>query len=138
MAHRRASHSGSSRHDEWDYRQSAWYFITICTDQRLPYFGEVRKGIMGLSRTGCVAAHYWRKIATLNDHAVLDAFVVMPNHVHGLLGLDSKQTDENSSGVGSLTSLHLGLPLGDHENEAAKRTEPECPKFPQRPAPYRR
>ena len=53
---------------------------------------------MGLSRTGCVAAHYWRKIAELNDSAVLDAFVVMPNHVHGLLGLDSKQTDDNASG----------------------------------------
>lgn len=80
-------YSDSLRREHWDYRQSAWYFITICTDRRPPYFGEVHNGIVGLTATGCVTAQYWQKIAELNERAVLDAFVVMPNHVHGLLGL---------------------------------------------------
>lgn len=104
MAHRRQYHSGSPRRKGWDYRRSAWYFITICTDRRLPYFGEVRHGIMGLSRTGCVALLYWKKIADLNDHAVLDAFIVMPNHVHGLLGLVPEPNGNDSLEVGSLES----------------------------------
>lgn len=83
----REQYSDTYRRDDWDYGQSAWYFITICTDRRLPYFGEVREGRVGLTPTGCVAAHYWQKIAELNERVVLDAFVVMPNHVHGLLGL---------------------------------------------------
>ncbi len=104
MAHRRRYHSDSVRRSGWDYRQSAWYFITICTDRRLPYFGEVRNGIMGLSPTGCVALRYWENIAELNERAVLDAFIVMPNHIHGLLGLVPKPNVNDSQEVGSLES----------------------------------
>lgn len=87
MSHRSRKYTGSVRRTDWDYRWPAWYFITICTDRRIPYFGEVRDGIVALTSTGCVAARYWQKIPELNERAVLDEFVVMPNHVHGLLGL---------------------------------------------------
>ena len=59
---------------------------------------------MGLSRTGCVALHYWTKIAELNDHAVLDTFIVMANHVHGLLGLVPELNVNDALEVGSLES----------------------------------
>ncbi|PQJ34729.1 hypothetical protein BSZ35_09065 [Salinibacter sp. 10B] len=52
----------------------------------------------------CVALHYWTKIAELNDHAVLDTFIVMPNHVHGLLGLVPEPNVNDALEVGSLDS----------------------------------
>ena len=79
----------SVRLDGWDYRQPAWYFLTICTKNRVCFFGNVRRGIVGLSRIGCVAHRFWAGIPDHFDHVRLDAFVVMPNHVHGLIGLMS-------------------------------------------------
>jgi REP element-mobilizing transposase RayT len=79
--------SDSLRLEGWDYRTSAWYFLTICTRDHVCHFGGVRDGIMGLSPAGCIAAEYWARIADLQDRVILDAYVVMPNHIHGLLGL---------------------------------------------------
>lgn len=117
MPYRRTFHSHSIRREDWDYRRSAWYFITICTDRRLPYFGKVRDGIMGLAPAGCVAARYWQKIAELNDRVVLDAFVVMPNHVHGLLGLMPRQNVDASPEGGS-----------SDPNESASRSTTNRPR----------
>jgi REP element-mobilizing transposase RayT len=68
-----------------DYAAPGWTFVTICTAGRQPSFGEVRHGVMGMSDAGCVAHAYWGAIP---DHVAgvrLGAFVVMPNHVHGLI-----------------------------------------------------
>jgi REP element-mobilizing transposase RayT len=75
------------RLQSWDYRTPAWYFITICTHQRYHHFGEIRKGIMGLSAIGSVAAQNWLAIPDHYDHVALDAWIIMPNHVHGLIGI---------------------------------------------------
>ncbi|HEX6981428.1 MAG TPA: hypothetical protein VF181_01600, partial [Balneolaceae bacterium] len=71
----------------WDYRTPAWYFITICTKEKQHFFGEIRKGIIGLSETGIVAYQNWAAIPDHFDHIKLDVFIVMPNHVHGLIGI---------------------------------------------------
>ena len=92
-----STHHRSRRLPGYDYRRAGWYFVTICTKNRLPLFGEVRGGIMGLNEAGCIAYACW---ATIPDHvpcARLDAFIVMPNHVHGLIGL-LPQTDPVASG----------------------------------------
>ena len=82
--------SGTIRHDEWDYRQSAWYFVTICTADRRPFFGRVRNGIIGLTRSGCVAAREWQRAPMVRSYVRLDAWVVMPDHVHGLIGITTE------------------------------------------------
>jgi len=79
--------SGTIRHDDWDYRRSAWYFVTICTEHRRPFFGRVRNGIIGLSAAGCIAAREWQRTPEVRPYVRLDAWIVMPNHVHGLIGI---------------------------------------------------
>lgn len=71
----------------WDYRTPAWYFITIITKNRQHFFGEICNGIVGLSEMGCKAYQNWEAIPNHFDHIKLDAFIVMPNHMHGLLGI---------------------------------------------------
>ena len=79
--------SDTLRLDDWDYRRSAWYFVTICTHDRIPYLGTVRNGTVGLSSAGCVAAQEWRRTPEVRPYVRLDAWIVMPNHVHGLIGI---------------------------------------------------
>ncbi|MDR9419564.1 transposase [Gracilimonas sp.] len=86
--------SKSIRLDGWDYRIPWFYFVTICTKDRCHYFGEIRDGIMGLSEQGCAAWYFWNEIPNHFDNVKLDEFVVMPNHVHGIIQI---LPDENGS-----------------------------------------
>ena len=72
----------------WDYSGNGAYFITICTKNREHYFGEIIKGKMKLSGTGVIAHLMWQEIPNHSKHVELGEFVVMPNHVHGILILD--------------------------------------------------
>jgi putative transposase len=75
----------STRLKGWDYRSAGYYFVTICTQNRVHYFGEVAKGDMRLSIVGEIAARFWTEIPSHHTQVELDEFVVMPNHVHGII-----------------------------------------------------
>jgi REP element-mobilizing transposase RayT len=84
----------STRLPGWDYRTAGWYFITICTHLKAPYFGQVVDYKMRLSPIGQIACQY---VADIPEHApltVIDASVIMPNHVHVILGITESPADE--------------------------------------------
>lgn len=78
----------SARAPWWDYGWAAPYFITICTQDRENYFGEVINGSMRLSQAGLLADVLWYQIPHHAQSVELGAFVVMPNHIHGILILN--------------------------------------------------
>lgn len=63
------------------------YFITICSHQRRCLFGDIVDNEMQLNDYGQVMRSHWLKLPNYHPHLQLDAFVVMPNHIHGILGL---------------------------------------------------
>jgi putative transposase len=69
----------------YDYAQEGAYFVTICTQNRTCLFGEVVNSEMRLTDFGAVAQTEWLRTAELRSNVALDAFVVMPNHVHGVV-----------------------------------------------------
>ena len=71
----------------WDYGWNGAYFITICTQDRRHYFGEIRNNKMVLSEVGIIADLLWHQIPIHHDNVELGDFVVMPNHIHGILFL---------------------------------------------------
>lgn len=77
----------SIRKKGWDYATPGWYFVTANTHSRAALFGTVVNGRMVLSEYGRVAGECWRAIPEHFLQAATDAFVVMPNHVHGLVRL---------------------------------------------------
>ena len=85
--------SATARAQWWDYTRDAAYFVTICTQDRAPVFGAVRNGEMHLSDIGHAAQACWDSIPDHFVFATSGAFVVMPNHVHGILILDHNGTD---------------------------------------------
>jgi REP element-mobilizing transposase RayT len=100
--------NSSARLQNWDYAWNAPYFITICTKNREYYFGEIIDGKMQLSNIGTIANIMWYEIKNHTNTAELDEFVVMPNHIHGILILnndyqnemDGKNNNENSNDIG--------------------------------------
>jgi len=69
----------------YDYTWSGSYFVTISTFHRACLFGEVRHRRMVLSDAGRIAAGAWRAIPDHFPGVRLDAWVIMPNHVHGII-----------------------------------------------------
>jgi REP element-mobilizing transposase RayT len=68
-----------------DYSANGWYFITICTHQRQHFFGDVVNGQMYYSPIGEIAQKYWSDIPNHFDFVYLDVYVIMPNHIHGII-----------------------------------------------------
>ena len=78
-------HRRSIRLKGHDYTQPGAYFVTICTRDRESLFGHVVNGEMRLNEAGEIARRCWGDIPSHFPHAALDAFVIMPNHVHGIV-----------------------------------------------------
>ena len=78
-------HRRSIRLKEYDYTQPAAYFITICTHGHVPLFRDVVDGEIRLNGYGKIVRACWHEIPDHFQHVELDAFVVMPNHVHGIV-----------------------------------------------------
>ena len=83
----------SARLQHWDYGSDALYFVTICTQNREHYFGEIADGKMQLSETGKMSHRFWFEIPNHFPFVQLGEFVVMPNHVHGIIIIDKTGYD---------------------------------------------
>ena len=81
----------SARAAWWDYSSDGVYFVTICTDKRTHFFGEVVNKEMILSTLGKIAHLYWQQIPQHFPFVLLDEFVIMPNHVHGIIVIDKSK-----------------------------------------------
>ena len=77
----------SLRLRDYNYSQPGAYFVTICTHQRLCLLGEIAPGTMCLSDSGSIVWNCWHRLVEHYPDLELDAFVIMPNHVHGVLAL---------------------------------------------------
>jgi len=82
---RHKNHRRSIRLKGYDYTQAGAYFVTICTKDRACLFGDVADGVMRLNQMRHIVRQCWLAIPDHFPHVLLDEFVVMPNHVHGIL-----------------------------------------------------
>jgi len=79
----------SIRHPYWDYSSDGYYFVTICTKNREEFFGEIKNGIMVLNEIGCILAKFWQEISQHFPFAHIDEWIIMPNHIHGVIGINN-------------------------------------------------
>ncbi len=73
------------RLQDYDYGQSGAYFVTLCTEGRRIVFGDVRDGAVRLNELGRAVETAWLSTPLVRDYVQLDAHVVMPNHLHGII-----------------------------------------------------
>jgi hypothetical protein len=74
----------------YNHSQPGAYFITICTRDRMCIFGEIVNGVMHLNESGHIVAWTWRDLPNHVPNVIWDAFVVMPNRVHGTIIVTSR------------------------------------------------
>jgi len=75
----------------YDYSSPGAYFVTLCTKRKGNIFGEVVDGIMYLNEYGLIARKFWLEIPEHYNNVEIDAFVVMPDHVHGIIVILEKE-----------------------------------------------
>ena len=71
----------------YDYREAEDYFVTICARNRECLFGEITEGELRLNDRGKIVRKEWVRTAVLRPYVELDSFIVMPNHIHGVIVL---------------------------------------------------
>jgi REP element-mobilizing transposase RayT len=97
-------HRRSIRLKGYDYAQAGLYFITICTHNRECIFGEIINGEMGLNELGEIAFNEWKKTPEIRPNVELGEYVIMPNHMHGIIRLLDRGELHSSNDIHELHS----------------------------------
>jgi REP element-mobilizing transposase RayT len=87
----------SARLPEYDYSTVGYYCITICTQNKKCYFGRIIGHEVQLSEIGKIARQCWVDIPIHFPHVSLDTFIIMPNHVHGIICINNVETQNFAS-----------------------------------------
>lgn len=101
----------SIRLPEYNYSNPGHYCITICTKNRIEYFGKIRDGKMYLNKYGIIARQNWLDIVNYFDNIALDEFIIMPNHIHGIIEI---QYDDNDNNINNVETIHESSLQGNH------------------------
>lgn len=84
----------SIRLKHYDYSQQGAYFVTICTEYRQCLWGEIKQDQVLLNHLGAIALQCWLEIPAHFPSVELDVFVIMPNHLHGILWITKSVNQE--------------------------------------------
>ncbi len=112
-----AHHRRSIRLKSFDYTTVGAYYVTICTCRRECLFGDVIDGQMVLSGMGQIAQRCWEAVPEHFLQAALDNFIVMPNHMHGIILLTEPRTPQDDVGAQHAVPLPT-VPRQRHFGEA--------------------
>lgn len=89
----------SARLQEWDYAATGYYFVTICTKNKQCWFGTIQETeeepgtVTVLSTFGKIVEECWLEIPVHYPNATLDQYVIMPNHIHGIICIEGCDPD---------------------------------------------
>ena len=96
----------STRLKHWDYSSPGAYFVTICTKNREPFFGEIVYGKIKLSQIGKIVKNFWMEIPKHYPNVNLDEFVLMPDHVHGIIVIKNVMSNVETPHWGVSTGIN--------------------------------
>ncbi|MEO6903836.1 MAG: transposase [Bacteroidia bacterium] len=103
-------HRRSIRLKGYDYSRAGLYFITICCNDRKCLFGEIRNRQMILNKYGTIAYNEWIKTSEIRNNIELDEFIIMPNHIHGIIILNNNGRGElhspNNPTTNNINEIH--------------------------------
>ncbi len=111
----------SIRLPNWDYSNPGYYAVTICTKDKIEYFGKIKNGKMYLNQLGKIVEKCWLEIPNHFPFIFLDCYIIMPNHIHGIIEIKCRDAkfcvstgNENKFGPQSknLASIIRGFKTG--------------------------
>lgn len=107
-------HRKRNRMEGYDYSSDNLYFVTSCTHDKIPFFGDIEKGEMVLNELGQIAHQQWWWLVEQYAYVKSHAFIVMPNHIHGILEINREYANDAWAGrndVGTGRDLSLPVPV---------------------------
>jgi REP element-mobilizing transposase RayT len=123
MDHRQWPDRRSIRLREFDYTQNAAYFVTVCAAQRRCLFGEIVEGEVLLSPVGKVVNTIWQEGPSHFPGLVLNEWVVMPNHFHGIIVLPGTAASDEPGAdqPRRIQPRSLGVVIGGFKSAVSRR-----------------
>jgi REP element-mobilizing transposase RayT len=97
----------------FDYASPGAYFVTVCSLQRRPLFGEVVNDQVRLSPLGAIAVESWQWLSAQYPYVALDEWILMPNHLHAILILREDITGARRGGSRAAPTTSRRKPLGE-------------------------
>ena len=114
----------SARLQGYDYRTSGAYFVTICTAEKRPLFGMVGEGSVQVNELGQIADNYWKQIERVRRGIAIDVYIILPNHIHGILQFHKEDTADNApTATPELAAGSLGAVLGQYKSIVTKHSQ---------------
>lgn len=110
-------HRRSIRLQGYDYSQAGMYFVTLCTRNRECLFGEIVDETMRLNPVGQIVTDSWTWLAQRYEHVELDEWVVMPNHLHGIVVIN----DHCKGGSRTAPTKPIGRLIGAYKTVSTKQ-----------------
>jgi len=110
----------SIRLRDYDYSQPGAYFATICTKDRQCLFGDVIGGEMRLNEFGQIVEYCWEWLENQYEYVELDAYVVMPNHLHGIILIMDDRRRGGSRTAPTTKRKSLGRLIGAFKTVSTK------------------
>lgn len=101
-------HRRSIRLEGYDYAQEGLYFITICSQDRAHLFGHIDNAEMILNAYGKIAHTEWQNTEQIRNNCRIREFIIMPNHIHGIIEILFKKEAENEIGKFQSPSQTIG------------------------------
>lgn len=83
----------------YDYSQDGYYFVTICTKNHENFFGKIKNGKMFLNDYGQIVQNQWIGLPDHYQNCILDEYIVMPNHIHGIVIINNKNNNIVGNGL---------------------------------------
>lgn len=119
----------SLRLPDYKYNENGVYFVTICTYKKRCLFGHIADGRMIANEWGNIVKEEWLRSESLRKNVELDMFVLMPNHLHGIIIISDDQVPANATRFSTLKAGSLGAIIGQFKSIVTKRVR----RLPDRP-----
>ncbi len=103
-------HRRSIRLKGYDYSQSGIYFVTICTKDKEHTFGIIKNGEIALNKYGNIVKNEWMKTPKIRKEIELHRFIVMPNHIHGIVEIIDGRGDRPVAPTGKPFTPPMAIP----------------------------
>ena len=111
----------SVRLQGYDYSQAGAYFVTVVVRDRSCLFGTVVDGAIELNGVGHLVRDSWEWLAARHPYVMLDEYVVMPNHLHGIITIDDQGRGGSRTAPISMPRKPLGRIIGAFKTVSTKR-----------------
>ena len=119
----------STRLKDWDYSTAWWYYVTINTKNHVEWFGKVVNKKMILNDIGKIVEREWIKTEQIRENIELDYYVVMPNHVHGIIIIFENVKTTRRVVSTTLKPNSLGSIIGQFKSVCTKEIRKLAPAF---------